>query len=122
MPAVEVHYVLDDLLPISAQPTLVIQDAPSSPLQHAVPLQHQPSRPTTPVPSLLPSPTPTANASRAGSPQGYVPTRPPSRTDEAAVQEADRAYDRYLSEEYCPLNEHLTYANHLPTTHQETPA
>ncbi|KAH8985342.1 hypothetical protein EDB86DRAFT_3083640 [Lactarius hatsudake] len=39
--------------------------------------------------------------------------------DEAQVQE-DRSYDRYLLQEHCPLNEHLTYGTHLTTTHDET--
>ncbi|KAH9159251.1 hypothetical protein EDB89DRAFT_2084163 [Lactarius sanguifluus] len=118
---VQVHYVLDDLLPISVQPTLIVQNAPTlSPMSLPQPLQPAGSRPSSPVPSLLPSPSPTAVHSRSPSAQGYIPMRPPSRQNQTAVQE-DREYDQYLSEEHCPLNCHITYGTHLTTTHDETP-
>ncbi|KAH9161977.1 hypothetical protein EDB89DRAFT_2080070 [Lactarius sanguifluus] len=117
---VQVHYVLDNLLPISVQPTLIVQNAPAlSPMSLPQPLQPAGSRPSSPVPSLLPSPSPTAVHSRSPSAQGYIPTRPPSHQDQTTVQE-DQEYDWYLSEEHCPLNRHITYGTHLTVTHDET--
>ncbi|KAH9161980.1 hypothetical protein EDB89DRAFT_2080085 [Lactarius sanguifluus] len=83
------------------------------------PLQPGDSHRSSPIPSLLPSPSPTAIHTQSPSPAGYIPTRPPSRQDQTQVQE-DRDYDRYLLEEHCPLNQHITYGSHLTVTHDKT--
>src|ERR1700761_665015 len=58
---VQVIYILDDALPAgyNLEPTTIVQDAPSSPLQLPGTIQPANGGPPTPVPSLLPSPTTT---------------------------------------------------------------